>query len=82
VLLLLLKAISSLAGVVQPIAGLLPDWLPADQLLSLLLVLIVCVIVGYGAHPQIGEKVWRSLEGPLVRKKTPGQRESLLKPVS
>ena len=68
VVLLLLKAVSSLIGVVKPVAGLLPDWLPADQLLSLLLVLVVCVLVGYCVHTQLGEKIWGSLEGPLVRK--------------
>ena len=66
--LLLLKAVSSLMGAVRPVAGLLPDWLPADQLLSLLLVLVVCVLVGYCVHTRIGEKVWGGLERPLIRK--------------
>ena len=66
--LLLLKAVSSLAGVVRPITRLLPDWLPADQLLSILLVLVLCVLVGYCVHTRIGEKVWGGIEGPLVRK--------------
>ena len=66
--LLLLKAVSSLIGVVRPVAGLLPDWIPADQLLSILLVLVVCVLVGYCVHTRLGEKVWGDLEGPLIRK--------------
>jgi hypothetical protein len=34
--LLVLKGIKSLAGIMKPFAQLLPKWLPADQVLSLL----------------------------------------------
>jgi len=81
--LLLLKAVSSLMGAVRPVAGLLPDWLPADQLLSLLLVLVVCVLVGYCVHTRIGEKVWGGLERPLIRK-IPGYasiRRATIRPI-
>jgi hypothetical protein len=44
--LLLLKAMKSLAGLVEPFAHLLPKWLPADQVLSLLLVLAICFLIG------------------------------------
>ena len=37
--LLLLKGMKSVAALVRPIAALVPDWLPAESLLSLLLVL-------------------------------------------
>jgi uncharacterized membrane protein len=52
-ILLLLKAIGSLAGLVKPLAGLLPAWLPADKLLSLLLVLVIAFLIGAGlrTHP-------------------------------
>jgi len=43
--LLLLKAAKSLAGLVRPLAMLLPEWLPAEGALSLLLVLFVCFLV-------------------------------------
>lgn len=66
--LLLLKAVSSLMGVVRPIVGLLPDWLPAEQLLSLLLVLIVCELVGYCVQTRIGRRIWGGLEGPLAQR--------------
>ena len=41
-LLLLLKGMKSAAGLVRPIAALLPDWIPAEGLFSLVLVLVVC----------------------------------------
>ena len=37
---LLLKAIKSLMVLLKPLAGLLPDWLPGEEILSLLLVLV------------------------------------------
>ena len=45
-ILLLLKGMKSAATLVRPIAVLLPDWMPAEGLVSLLLVLVVCFIVG------------------------------------
>jgi len=44
--LLLLKLMKSFLGLVRPIALLLPDWLPAETALSLLLVLLICFLVG------------------------------------
>jgi uncharacterized membrane protein len=62
--LLLLKAIQSLAGLVRPVSMLLPEWLPAENVLSLLLVLIVCFIgvaVRTGAGRVIRERIEKSL---------------------
>ena len=44
--LLLLKGMKSVAGIVRPLAKLLPESVPADTLLSLLLVLVVCFLIG------------------------------------
>jgi len=44
--LLLLKAMQAVAGLVRPIAKVLPEWFPAEQVLSLLLVLIICFLIG------------------------------------
>ena len=50
--LLLLKAMKVVGGLVRPIVGLLPEWLPVEKLLSFLLVLIVCFLVATrGARP-------------------------------
>jgi uncharacterized membrane protein len=53
-LLLLLKALASLAGLMKPLAGLLPAWLPADKLLSLLLVLLIAFLIGAGLRTRPG----------------------------
>jgi hypothetical protein len=41
--LLLLKGMKSLTGLLQPVAHRLPKWLPADEVLSLLMVLLCSV---------------------------------------
>lgn len=41
--LLLLKGMKAVVGLVRPIAALLPEWLPAEDLLALLAVLVVCL---------------------------------------
>ncbi len=53
--LLLLKGMSSVAKLVRPLAQLLPDWVPADQFLSLLLVLAICVAIGASVGTRIGQ---------------------------
>ena len=40
--LVLLKGMQTVVKLVQPMAGLLPDWLPGENFLSLVVVLIVC----------------------------------------
>ena len=66
--LLLLKIMQSMAGLVRPIARLLPDWLPAEGLLSLLLVLLVCLVVGLLVRTRAGQ----ALLGHTVLEKLPG----------
>jgi hypothetical protein len=45
-ILLLLKAMKAVAGLVRPLARLLPTWFPAEQVLSLLFVLTICFLIG------------------------------------
>jgi uncharacterized membrane protein len=45
-LLLVLKAMQTVAGLIRPIAKLLPAWVPAETVLSLLAVLALCMVVG------------------------------------
>jgi uncharacterized membrane protein len=61
-ILLLLKALAALKKVVHPLADLLPDWLPAESLLSLLLILLLCFAVGLIASTAIGAHLWDSAE--------------------
>jgi uncharacterized membrane protein len=53
-ILLLLKGMKSVMGLVRPIAQLLPDWIPADQALSLLIVLAICIVVGFAVQTRTG----------------------------
>src|SRR4029077_8667016 len=66
--LLLLKALKSLAGLLKPVARLLPDWLPADQLLSLLLVLAFCSFVGLAIRTSRGRAVQQRLARSVFEK--------------
>jgi len=52
--LLMLKAIKSVAGLVRPLAGLVPDWFPAENALSIVLVLLICFLVGVAVRTQLG----------------------------
>ena len=63
--LLLLKGMKSAASLVRPFAALLPDWIPAENLFSLLLVLIICFIVGVAVRTQSGRAVRERLEVAL-----------------
>jgi uncharacterized membrane protein len=60
--LLLLKGMQSVVGLVRPIAALRPDWLPAEDLLSLLLVLMLCVVVGAAVRTRTGRMVRERME--------------------
>ena len=55
--LMLLKAMKTVAVIVKPLAAFLPEWIPAERVLSLLLVLIVCILIGAFARTVIGRKL-------------------------
>jgi uncharacterized membrane protein len=60
--LLLLKGMKSVGGLVRPIAALVPDWLPAENLLSLVLLLALCFLVGVAVRTPSGRAVRERLE--------------------
>ena len=60
--LLLLKGMKSVGVLVRPIALLIPDWLPAEGLLSLVLVLALCFLVGAAVRTPSGRAVRERLE--------------------
>ena len=66
--LLLLKAMQSVLGLVRPLAKLLPPWLPADNLLSLLLVLIICFLIGLAVRAPMGRALRERLEQSLFER--------------
>jgi uncharacterized membrane protein len=63
--LLLLKAMQSLVGLVRPFAMLLPDWLPAEHVLSLLLVLVLCFLIGVAVRTRAGRAIRERIEKSL-----------------
>ena len=66
--LLLLKGMKSLMGVFKPVAHLLPNWLPGEQVLSLLVVLVVCFLVGLAVRTRIGFALRHRLEKSLFER--------------
>ena len=66
--LVLLKGMKSVANLVHPLAQLLPDWLPAEQFLSLLLVLAICVAIGASVGTRIGQRVRNWTEKTLFER--------------
>ena len=66
--LLLLKAAKSLLSIVQPVAKLLPEWMPAAQILSLLMILFLCFFIGLGMKTPIGRATWERMENSLFQR--------------
>ena len=67
-LLLLLKATKSLADLLKPVTALLPVWLPGDQILSLLLLLAICFLVGVAIGTSAGRDIQKRIEHSLFEK--------------
>jgi uncharacterized membrane protein len=64
--LLLLKGAQSAANLIRPFAMLLPEWLPAENLLSLLLVLAVCFLIGVAVRTRLGGVLRERVETSLL----------------
>ena len=69
--LLLLKGMKTVANLVSPFAQMLPEWVPAEEFLSLLLVLAICVAIGASVGTGIGRGV-RSWIEKTVFERIPG----------
>ena len=66
--LLLLKATKSLADLLKPITALFPGWLPGDQMLSMLLLLAICFLVGVAIGTPAGRQIEKRIEHSLFEK--------------
>src|SRR5258708_624974 len=66
--LLLLKAMKSVVSLVRPVALLLPESVPAETLLSLLLVLAFCLLIGLMVRTRIGAAVGERMEKTLFER--------------
>jgi len=68
---LLLKGMKSVAGLVRPVAVLIPDWLPAEDFLALILVLAICFLVGAAVRTGPGRALRERFE-KMFFEKLPG----------
>jgi uncharacterized membrane protein len=60
--LLLLKAMGSIAKLVRPFALILPEWLPAEKFFSLLLVIVLCFAIGAAVRTRMGRSIRDRIE--------------------
>lgn len=67
-LLLLLKAMQSVATLMEPLAALFPAWIPAQELFSLGLVLVVCFLVGMSVRTRTGHAIRERAERVFLEK--------------
>ena len=61
-IILLLQSMKSVAGLVRPFALLLPEWVPAETALSLLLVLVLCFLIGVVVRTRVGQAARNKIE--------------------
>jgi len=61
-ILLLLQSMKSVAGLVRPLALMLPEWVPAETALSLLLVLVLCFLIGVVVRTRMGQATRDKIE--------------------
>ena len=66
--LVLLKGMQSVVGLVRPLAALLPESWPAENLLALALVLVVCFFVGIGVRTRWGRRLRERMEKSLFER--------------
>jgi uncharacterized membrane protein len=66
--LLVLKAMESVAKMVHPLTVLLPDWLPAERILSLLLVLAICFLIGAATLTTTGRVIRQRFERSFLQR--------------
>ena len=67
-ILLLLKAMKSLGGVVGPLARLLPKSFPGEPVVSFLVVLLLCLLVGIALRTQVGQATRFRIEHSVLQR--------------
>jgi uncharacterized membrane protein len=67
-ILLVLKGMQSVARLVQPLTRLVPEWFPAEGVLSLLLVLLVCFLVGVAVRTRAGQAIGRRIDTGILER--------------
>src|SRR5215831_18459178 len=66
--LLLLQAVHSLGKLLRPMAKLLPGWLPAEDILAVVAVAILCFLIGVVVATPLGRSLWKRMDDSLFQK--------------
>jgi len=66
--LVLLKGAQSVGTLIRPFTMLLPAWLPAENVLSLLLVLTVCFLIGVAVRTRLGNALRERMEASVLER--------------
>src|ERR1700688_2145488 len=66
--LLLLKAAQSLLSIMQPVAALLPESVPVEELIAALIILFFCFLIGLAMKTPKGRATWERLETSLFER--------------
>jgi uncharacterized membrane protein len=66
--LLLFKAMQAVGIVVRPLAKLLPEWFPAEQLFSFFLVVLVCFVLGAIVQTSRGQAIRERMEKSILER--------------
>jgi uncharacterized membrane protein len=67
-ILLVAKAMKSLGRLIRPVARLLPEWFPAETVVSFLVVLALCFLVGVALRTRLGRAARPRIESALFQK--------------
>ncbi len=66
--LLMLKGMKTLLGLLAPVAKVLPESVPAENLIALILVLVICFFVGLAVRTRTGRAIRNRLDRSLFQK--------------
>jgi uncharacterized membrane protein len=66
--LLLLKVAQSLLSFMTPVAALLPESVPAEELIALLIILLFCFLIGLALKTPKGRAIWGRMEYSLFER--------------
>jgi uncharacterized membrane protein len=66
--LLLLKGMKTLLGLMAPVAKMLPKSVPAENLIALILVLVICFFVGLAVRTRMGRAIGNRLDRSLFQR--------------
>ena len=65
---LLLKGLKTLVGLMEPVSNMLPESVPAEDVIALVILLFFCLVVGVAVRTTLGRNIRIYLEGSLFRK--------------